>query len=626
MISIPNFVAIDTETTGLYVYKGHRPFAAAAWFPDSTLKYWRDEENNLRYCTELEAILADTSVDKVFMNAKFDLLMLESVGLSVKGRVWDIAIFAHLLDGRDAHKKLNLDAIVKKYLPGRSKLVDEIDDWFRKEGIDPKKKRDQSKVKYHKLPHDLLRRRAETDTELTGELFQKFFITVAKTFPFLLDQEHRLLHVVKRAEERGMLVDLEEIYNQEDELTEIIDDVTDWLAASVDKGSRYFNINASSEVYALLENADLLKCITEKTEKTEQPSLSDSSLRSIYHPVTHMLLVGRQASKLRDTFLSQLLNLNYDGVLRPQANQIGTIGGRFSYSQPNTTNIPMEGDSKTGLTKEEVDAAYELTGYSLGQHIKKCFNMRPGFAHIYSDQSQAEMRVLAHYAKDQTMIDIFATGESIHDGFCRHIYGEVTPGLKRKTKGVVFGYIYGAGLKKLATTINCSIYEAGQLKRKLQQKFPSLTTLQGNLYEYLEDYGYVTSIHGRRHYLYKDQGYMAVNRLCQSTVADEIKSRMVDLGECIEANGLSDVATVLMNIHDEVVIEVAEKAVPDLVPEFYRIMNETEQDYLVPLKANCCISYTNWADKVDIDEPLKPETYTRKALQCQKQEPQVQTT
>ena len=213
-----NCVAIDTETTGLHRWRGHKPFAISAEWVDGRSHFWRDEE--LAH-EDLKLLLADPSLDKVMQNAKFDWGMLESIGLTVCGRIWDTGIFIHLLDGRDAEGGSRLNYASKKYLPSEfRKVVSEIENWFRERRI-PRTRRD-----FSMLPPDILQRRCMGDTHLTMMLFKRVFATVAKTFPYLLDLEHRLIPIVKQMQDRGITVDDNEINRQIEYFESVVEDVT----------------------------------------------------------------------------------------------------------------------------------------------------------------------------------------------------------------------------------------------------------------------------------------------------------------------------------------------------------------------------------------------------------------
>lgn len=606
---VPTFAAVDTETTGLSPWKGARMFASGAVLSDGTRVFERGGSYS-----KLRAICADPEIDKVFHNAKFDMRMLSRAGIEVRGKVWDTMIFAHLLDGRDARGKLNLDAVASKYVPNEvQKLVAEIEQWFADHGMTKRHQKD-----YSKLPNEILEKRCIGDANLTACIFKRLYPTVATLFPLLLEQEHELLHVVNEAEERGMMVDLDEAVRQSEEFTEIAEDALDVLECAW--GDPYFNINSPTHQRELLNRLGIgikLEQLagTDKKRRTKKgglPKLDDYNLRRVNHPIPHIMLVGKAALKMRNTFLSQILDQSVDSVLHTNLNQLGTRTGRFSSSNPNLQNIPIEGDRRTAYTEEEAEMSYELTGYTYAPHIKRNFVCRPGYAHIHSDKIQAEMVALAHYANSQVMIDIFDQGISIHDGLCRILYGQFTKGLKTRTKAVVFGFVYGAGDTTLAAKIGGNLAEARSTRARLGRALPDLPRWKGELEEQVAARGYVETLHGRRHYLHSGHSYKAVNSVCQGTVGDEIKGCMVRLNRRLKSEGWD--ARILLNIHDDVVTECAIDQVPYVVPLIYEEMNSSPLPYRAKPRADMNITYTRWSDLMEIEAPYQPETFTREAF------------
>ncbi len=594
------YVAIDTETTGLNPWRGDRMFSVAAAFPTGRILYWRGEFGGLR------ELLEDEAVDKVFHNAKFDLRMLEFSGYKVRGRVWDTMIFGHLLDG---DQSLKLENMAKRYLPrARWKVVDELNTWFDDNGI-PKAKRGRH---FADLPPGILEKRNTGDAVSTMLLFQKFYHTVAVTFPLLLEQEHNLIPVVKKMENRGIVVDYDEVHRQMDEYAAMVDDVVLFCEGVV--GWEGFNLNSKAHQEELLDKAGLLDQIQERT-KTGHKRLNDWNLRLLRHPVAHMLMMGKAAAKMRDTFLDQAERLsvptkidglagNY-GVLHTTYNQTGTVTGRFSSSGPNLQNIPIEGSQggRTSYTNEEAADSFESTGIEFSPHIKNIFVVRPGFAHVHSDKSRAEMMMLAHYTKDPVLIEMVQKSDP-HTEICMRLFGSVTKGLRTRAKIVVFGFMYGAGDKTLALKIGDTIEVARDTRRRLEKQIPSLNGWRNEMRDRLKDCGYVVSSYGRRYYLKVseniefDESYMSVNRMCQGTVGDEIKSRMIALdnmyrSECPDC-------CMILNIHDDLGTEVPLDEVHRMAPRIYNVMCQTGIKFNVPMPSSCDITFDRWANLKEI--------------------------
>ncbi len=609
------FCAIDFETTGLYRYAGDYPFAAAVSFPNGESLYFRDAA---LYDGRLKSIMEDPELDKVFHNEKFDWGMSNVLGIHPRGKMWDTGVLCHLLDGRDAAGGLNLDMCTRKYLPAQyRKLVDEIHAWFDANGYSGVKDKERY-GHFQDLPDDIRRRRVVGDAEITLRLFMRLFPTVQAAFPLLLDLERRLTPAVKAMEDRGILADSEEIELQRVHFTQIVDEVS-FFAERV-LGREWFNINSPVDQRDLLIQAGIYDQILEvtkpaKNRKSTKPFVPKKkmdawNLQQLHHPVAAMLLVGKMAQKMISPFLSQALEFLVDGVLHANFNQIGTVSGRFSCAEPNLQNIPVEGEYKASYTEEEARELFEMTGYQFAPHIKRIFPVRPGFCHIHADKKQAEMVALAHYSKSQKMIDAFIRGESIHNVICQELFGQITKGLKQRSKACTFGYQYGAGLPPLAKKINGTIAEAGRLKQRYAMVFPDLPRWIRELTQEIRTRGYVQTDHGRRHYLWANEDYMAVNRVCQGHIGDEVKGRMVAIYEAAQTGPLKGAGvTTVLNIHDDLANEVPIENAPEVGPILYKIMQETLIEHRCPMPSSMDITFKRWSDLKEIDDPLNPDSY-----------------
>ena len=590
------YVAIDTETTGLNVWRGHRPFAVSMASPGGGKAYWRVEPGKVHTIRRLVDTLRNPNIDKVFQNAKFDLHMFQACGIEVKGQVWDTMILAHLLDGR---QEVNLEALSRKYLPlQEGKVVDEVINWFIERKI-PKSKRD-----FYELPPALLKKRAQGDVHLTLLLFERMFPTVQHYFPYLLKLEHDLIPVVMRMEARGITIDFDEIDKQEEHYDKIVTEVVEFCEEAV--GYEGFRLSAPTDVHDLFDRAGLLDrilALPARRGKTKMgaPKCNEVNLLVMRHPYAYMVLAGRAATKLRDNFLVDMRAHATDGVIHPDFNQIGAKTGRFSCSKPNLQNIPVDGDTRSGWTSEEADDSYEMTGLRISPHLHKIFKVRPGYAHIHADKQQGEVRMMAHYTNDPVMMEIFASGISIHDGLCMRLYGEVSKTLKWRTKRLVFGYMYGAGADTIAMRMGATVREAKQVIRRLQGQLPGLVPWRTKLEEMVHRQGYVETVHGRRHYLGHSEAYKTINRMCQGTLADEMKGRMIAVDHYLRDYDID--GRIILNIHDDLCIEIERRAVPEHLGPLYDLMQDSDAPYNVRMVSALELTTTDWGDAKEVEDP-----------------------
>lgn len=593
-MQFPKCVAVDTETTGLNTWKGDRPFAAGAAFPDGRRLFWYKDFTGLR------EIMEDPTTDKVLYNAKFDMRMLETVGIETRGRVWDPMIFCHLLDGRDAQGGLSLDATTRKYLPANfRKLTSEVNRWFEEHGIAKNKRSD-----FSQLPKGIVEKRVVGDADLTIRLFHKVFATVMKAFPFLVEQEHKLIHVTKRMEDTGLPIDMDEVEIQAGGFYEIVEDVRIFFEDLL--GTDDFNLNSRNDQLKILDLVGLMPKLEEVTKHRRTPKgapkLDDINLRGLHHPVPAMMIAGKVANKFMSTYLGQMAEFEVDGYVHPQFNPLGTITGRFSCSKPNLMNMPIEGDRRANYTQEDEEEMYELTGWRIGQHTKRIFPCRPGYWRVHSDKSKAEIYSLAHYTEDPILMKIMREGLDIYDELCRSIFSDYTKGLRTRTKKLVFGYLYGASIGTQADLLEESEAQVATYRRRLEATVPGLPRWSRRLKAELEDRGYVENIHGRRYYISPRQHYKAINAICQGTVGDEVKSRMVAVDEYFQANPLNISAPMmlLLMVHDDLGMDLPEERIGETLRDVHHIIEETSHEYLVPMPASVEATNTNWGFLRDV--------------------------
>lgn len=622
----PAYCSVDTETTGLNVYRGDRPFCCSVSFPSGQSYFWRWDPDTFEFAKGpeqadpemLPRILADASVDKVMHNAKFDIKMLRAAGMPVEGRVWDTGTLCHLLDGRNAEgDRLSLDSLTKKYLPNEPpKVTKPIDDYFASV---PKEMRN-----FMHLPSKLLYERNMGDTVLTRKLFERVFTTVNNAFPYLNDMERRLMPIVLQAEDRGLLTDPSEAAAQIRFLQDIIEDVELFAMGMLDWGD--WNINSNDHQAALLKASGVYDRITtftkpKKDRTSKKPfvprrKLDSRTLLDLHSPAAYMLLAGKAAAKMISPFLTSVLEDAINGVIHPSYLQNGTVGSRFSCRGPNLQNIPVEGDRKAQYTESEDAEVWQYTDWRVGQHIKRVFCCRPGFCHIHVDKKQAEMFALGHYTRDRALIEILNSGQSVHDGMCLKLFGEITKGLKQRSKAVTFGYQYGAGIDTTAKKAMCDIAEARRIRAKLGSLFSQLDPWKQRLALEIAQRGYVSTDTGRRYYLRQDESYMAVNRICQGHVGDELKGRMVDIGEYFIVHGFTD-CRILMNIHDELAVECPIVQLPVVGPLVYKLMLDSHVEHVVPIPSDLEVTFTRWADLKLVENPHLAESYVELIKQFQ---------
>ncbi len=306
------------------------------------------------------------------------------------------------------------------------------------------------------------------------------------------------------------------------------------------------------------------------------------------HELPGLILAWRRLSKLMSTYIEALPPLVSDltGRIHPTFNQTGAATGRMSATNPNVQNIPIR-------TPE-------------GIRIREAFVPAEGCVLLSADYSQVELRVLAHYSGDESLVDAFTRGEDIHRRTAAEVAGispsDVDDGQRARAKAVNFGIIYGSSAYGLSNTLKIPPAEAQATIDAYFARYVGVRRFLDETVERAKEQGYVTTLFGRRRYLpdlssrnrvlRQAAERMAVNSVIQGTAADLIKRAMVEVDEAL-IQGKVD-ARVILQVHDELVFETPLAEV-DLVTKLAR---ETMQDVAslrVPLVVDVGVG-TNWRE------------------------------
>ena len=347
---------------------------------------------------------------------------------------------------------------------------------------------------------------------------------------------------------------------------------------------RQFNINSTLQLRSVLFD-ELGLPVSKKTPKGA-PSTDASVLEKLasQHEIVADLLKFRELDKLRSTYVDSLLNLvDDDGRVRGRFIQTGAATGRLSMERPNLQNIPAR-------TKE-------------GQAIRRAFIAEPGTRFLVADYSQIELRILAHLSLDPGLIDAFHNDVDIHAATAARVndvpLDDVTDAMRRTSKMINFGLLYGMEAYGLAQRLDISRSEAqGHIDTYFEQ-FPDVRTYMSGIVDQARDTGYTTTILGRRRYLpelnssrTRDRQMgerMALNAPIQGSAADIIKKAMIDLDSELTAAGHT--ARMLLQIHDELVLEVPDEEL-DEVRDLTVATMQSVAELGVPLKVSYGIGRT----------------------------------
>jgi DNA polymerase-1 len=295
------------------------------------------------------------------------------------------------------------------------------------------------------------------------------------------------------------------------------------------------------------------------------------------HPIIPAIMDYRMLTKLKSTYADGLLKvIGEDGRIRTTFQNLVTATGRLSSTEPNLQNIPVRTD--------------------LGAEIRKMFVPKAGYVLVDADYSQIELRVLAHIADDKTMQQAFCGGVDIHTATAAQVFGveveNVTPLQRRHAKAVNFGIVYGISEFSLAEDIGVSRYEAKDYIENYLTNYAGVRKYMKDVVVNAREIGYTQTMFGRRRYIpeLKSSNFnirsgaerIALNTPIQGTAADLIKLAMIRVYHALKDHYPE--ATLLLQVHDELIVECPEHIAADVAELISREM-EKVASLNVPLVA-----------------------------------------
>ena len=393
-----------------------------------------------------------------------------------------------------------------------------------------------------------------------------------------------LVTVLAHLEINGFLVDDNQLKEFADKLGEKIDALTNEIYMLA---GEEFNINSPKQLGVILFEKLELKPV--KKTKTGYATNADvlEKLRD-KHPIVNFIMEYRQLAKLKSTYcdgLTAVVNPNTHRI-HSVFTQTVTVTGRLSSTEPNLQNIP--------------------TRTELGREIRKMFVAKDGYVLVDADYSQIELRVLAHIANDETMINAFRNNEDIHAVTASQVLGipleDVTKEQRSSAKAVNFGIVYGIGEFSLAQDLHISVKEAKAYIESYLEKYHGVRNYMESIKEQAKKDGYVKTMLNRIRYIpeLKSPNYnirqfgerVALNTPIQGTAADIIKLAMVRVDNRLINEGLK--SKLILQVHDELIVE----AYKDEVDKVKQILSEEMQGAMelnVPLKVDMSTGHS-WYD------------------------------
>jgi DNA polymerase-1 len=369
-------------------------------------------------------------------------------------------------------------------------------------------------------------------------------------------------------ERNGVLLDADLLGKQSEELAARMDEL-EREAHSL--AGEEFNLGSPKqlqEIFFEKLNLPVLK----KTPKG-QPSTAERVLQQLAldFPLPKVIMDYRALSKLKSTYTDQLpKQINAaTGRVHTSYHQAVAATGRLSSTNPNLQNIPIR-------TAE-------------GRRVRKAFIAPDGYKLIAADYSQIELRIMAHLSKDEGLLNAFSTGQDVHRATAAEVFGvskkAVSDEQRRSAKAINFGLIYGMSAFGLAGQINVSRGAAQEYIDLYFNRYPGVKQYMDSTRASAADLGYVETLFGRRLYLeeIRSSNYMrrqaaertAINAPMQGTAADIIKIAMIDVDNWLQDHKVD--ATMIMQVHDELVLEVSVPQVDEVIEEVEKRMSRAAE-------------------------------------------------
>ncbi len=494
----------------------------------------------------LRPVLEDPAVGKCGQNSKYDLLVLRTAGVRVRGLVHDTMLLSFLLDPQE--RTHNLDDLALRHLD------------IRKIPTTALIGKGKDQVTMAEIPVERVAEYACEDADATLRVLHALESRLAGDGREGLyrDVEIPLVEVLADMEERGIRVDVDALSAMAASLAEREARLT---AEIRDLAGEDFNVNSTQQLGIILfERLKVQGSRRAKRTKTGYRTDVETLEPLADAPIVAKVLEYRGCAKLRSTYLEPIPRLvnPRTGRVHTSYSQIGAITGRLSSYDPNLQNIPVR-------TEE-------------GRAIRAAFVPgEPGWRLVSADYSQIELRVLAHLAKDPGFIDAFRSGEDIHRATAARVFGllpgAVTPEMRARAKAINFGVIYGMGEQRLARETGITPAEAREFIDAYFRTYPRVRAYHEEQLAKALECGYVETILGRRRHirdeLLSPQGGIAanarnnaINTPIQGSAADIVKLAMLEVHRRLAKSGLR--AALLLQVHDELLAECPAEEVEDL--------------------------------------------------------------
>lgn len=549
-------ICLDTETTSVNANEAELVGISFAYIPGEAyyLPVPANEAEAREILEWVKPVFDSENITKIGQNIKYDLLVLRNYDISVKGPLYDTMLAHYLIEPEGKH---SMDWLSEQYLNYKPVSIESL---IGKKGKNQGNMRD--------VDVDEVVEYASEDADITLQLKHKLDPQVKenKVEKLFHEVENPLIQVLMAMEFEGVKINTEAL----SELSKILDEESKVIEKRVyELAGQSFNLSSPKQLGEILFVKLNLDPKAKKT-KTGQFATGEEVLSRMAgeHEIAQAILDYRQMVKLKSTYvdaLPELINPK-TGRIHTTYNQFVAATGRLSSINPNLQNIPIRS--------------------ARGREIRKAFVPRDS-DHIImaADYSQIELRIMAAFSKDESMIEAFKNGRDIHATTAAKIFQvpleEVTSDMRRKAKTANFGIIYGISAFGLSQRLNIPRGEAKEIIDAYFKEFSAVKAYMDNCIENARKQEYVETVLGRRRYL-RDinsrnatmRGFAernAINAPIQGSAADMIKVAMIDVHKWMKKENLK--SKMILQVHDELVFDAHKDEVELLKSEIPKLMS-----------------------------------------------------
>ncbi len=500
---------------------------------------------------------------KVGHHLKYDAHVLRNHGIELSGCVWDTMLESYVLNS--AMTRHDLDSVARQYLGVETIHYEDVAGKGAKQ------------ITFDQVPLDQAAPYAAEDADVALRLHQSLWPQLEQTgqLAAVYQQiEQPLVPVLLDMEHHGVRIDTHLLGKLSHEFSEQMGDLEQAAHAAA---GHSFNLGSPKQLQEILYD-ELNLPVLRKTPKG-QPSTAEGVLVELAeeHELPRLVLEHRALSKLKSTYTDKLPTLVNDrtGRIHTSYHQAVAATGRLSSSDPNLQNIPIRNAE--------------------GRRIRQAFVAPDGHCLLAADYSQIELRIMAHISGDRGLLDAFARDSDIHQATAAEVFGTeldaVTADQRRSAKAINFGLIYGMSAFGLARQLGISRGEAQRYVDLYFERYPGVAEYMESTREQARANGYVETVFGRRLYLpeinarqaprrqYAERS--AINAPMQGTAADIIKRAMLSVAAWLTAD--NQPARLIMQVHDELVLEVEQAALEE-VTEGVAARMSAAAELAVPLR------------------------------------------